>query len=314
MRGLVVSLIVFLAATAAPALAAPQTPILFDAGLRCPGTKTGVNMSSCKNPKYNARIYEIKKIGFPEIAITNGAADDTHPVWSPNHKRIAFYRAPQATGTVSTFIPAGSALWLMNADGSGQKKVSTSVTPSGSGSPSWSSDGTHLIFPGKSPDRKTSDIYAVKTDGTGLTDLTSNPDNARSDYPSASPDGGQILFRHLFLPTGSPTTWTMKPDGKSPKSLLLGGIMYAWRPDSARFAYVANDNHGRLEIFVANANGTGTSQITTASQYSEPSWSPDGTQLVLVRANQITRVNADGSGIKQLTKKNPADFFENPSW
>ena len=146
MRGLVVSLIVFLAATAAPALAAPQTPILFDAGLRCPGTKTGVNMSSCKNPKYNARIYEIKKIGFPEIAITNGAADDTHPVWSPNHKRIAFYRAPQATGTVSTFIPAGSALWLMNADGSGQKKVEAAVAPSASGSPSWSSDGTHSLY------------------------------------------------------------------------------------------------------------------------------------------------------------------------
>jgi hypothetical protein len=36
--------------------------------------------------------------------------------------------------------------------------------------------------------------------------------------------------------------------------------------------------------------------------------------LVYVRSNQITVVNADGTGVKQLTRHNPAVFVENPSW
>lgn len=301
---------------AAEARAASQPPILYDAGLRCPGIQTGVG--SCSGAKYDARIYEIAKIGFPAHALTSGAYDDTYPTWSPNHTRIAFYRSTRATGgpTTLTGLAAGTTIWLMNADGSGQKKLKTGVTLAGEGGPTWSPDGKRIVFTGASPDGKTTDLYSIETSGTGLVELTANPDGTRSDYPSWSPDGTQILFRHLLTggAGGFPATWTIAPDGTGAKKLFLGGIMYAWRPDGKGFAYVRSEAQARNEIVVANADGTGATQLTSGSTYSEPSWSPNAAQIVLVRANQITVIDANGTGVKQLTRRNPLDFFENPDW
>lgn len=301
---------------AGQARAAGQPPILYDAGLRCPGIRTGVG--SCSGARYDAHIYEIAKVGLPSRALTSGAADDTYPTWSPNHKRIAFYRSAAATGgpTTLTGLAAGTTLWLMNADGSGQKELKTGVILAGEGGPTWSPDGKRIVFAGASPDGKTTDLYSIEASGAGLVDLTSNPDGTRADYPSWSPNGTQILFRHLLTggSGGFPATWSIAPDGTEAKKLFLGGIMYAWRPDGKEFAYVRSEAQARNEIVVANADGTGATQLTSGSTYSEPSWSPDATRIVLVRANQITVIDANGAGIKQLTRRNPLDFFENPDW
>ena len=300
-------------ACAGPTLAFSKSPILFDGGLRCPAIKTGVG--SCANAKYNTRIYLIPKIDGPAKALTNGATNDTHPVWSPDRARIAFYRSHTPIGGPTASHPAtpDTALWIMKADGTGAHRVAVGVTIAGNGGPTWSPDGTKIAFTGLSPNGKTTDIYGIRANGLDpIANLTNNPDKTRADYPAWS-STGQIVFSHHVSP-GFPETWEMNADGSGAKSLFRGGIQYAWTPNAAKLAYVANDNRGRLEIFVTKADGTGSTQITTASSFSMPSWAPNGKQLVLVRANQITMINADGSGTKQLTKKNPLSFVENPAW
>jgi Tol biopolymer transport system component len=79
---------------------------------------------------------------------------DTDPIWSPDGARIAFQR--------------GSEIYAMNADGSGQ----TRLTPNGQlgwdSSAVWSPDALHLVFV------HNGDIYIMRPDGTNRTQLTSD--------------------------------------------------------------------------------------------------------------------------------------------
>jgi Tol biopolymer transport system component len=289
---------------------AASGPILFDSGLRCPAIRTGVG--SCTSQKYRSRIYLIPAVGKRPVAITSGARNDTHPVWSPDHTRIAFIRQTGPIGGPLGWPKGDAAIWVMNADGSGAHPVSRGVTLAGWGGPTWSPDGSEIAFVGKSADGKALDIYLTGVTGGGPTDLTKSGDGASSDYPRWSPDGALIIFRHL-VPNGWPATWTMNPDGSGQKPRFRGGSMYAWSPDASKIAWVfSRGTHDEIEI--SSPAGTNVVEITKGSTYEEPSWSPDGRQLVLVRANQITVVNADGTGIKQLTKKRPDRYVENPSW
>lgn len=284
--------------------------IVFDSGLRCPAIRTGVG--SCSSPKYRSRIYVIAAAGEHPVAITSGARNDTHPVWSRDHRKIAFIRQTAPVGAPLSWPKGDAAIWVMNADGSGAHSVSHGVTLAGWGGPTWSPDGSKIAFVGRSPGGTALNIYVIDANGGGLTDLTKSADDASSDYPRWSPDGSKIIFRHI-VPSGWPATWTMNPDGSGQKWRFRGGTMYAWNPDGSKIAWVFS--HGSHdEINISPPDGTNFVQITKGSTYEEPSWSPGGTQLVLVRANQITILNADGTGIKQLTRKNPDSYVENPSW
>lgn len=88
-------------------------------------------------------------------------------------------------------------------------------------------------------------------------------------------------------------------------------------PDGEHIVFDSNRNGGVYEIFVMNADGTGTpTQLTnppTLSRY--PSWSPDGRQIVFRRGIDIYEINADGTGTPvQLTKEVAPSFAQMPVW
>jgi hypothetical protein len=80
-------------------------------------------------------------------------------VWSPDGSRIAF----------ESVRDGGSEIYVMNAEGSDQRRL----TSNGGAYPAWSPDGSRIAFAsGRGGD---SEIYVMNADGTGLTNLTSNP-------------------------------------------------------------------------------------------------------------------------------------------
>ena len=62
---------------------------------------------------------------------------------------------------------------------------------------------------------------------------------------------------------------------------------YAVSPDGSMLAFVGLAADGSTQIFVANIDGTGIRQVTQDSLgASDPSWSPEGSQLVYVASGQ----------------------------
>jgi serine/threonine protein kinase/Tol biopolymer transport system component len=104
-----------------------------------------------------------------------------------------------------------------------------------------------------------------------------------------------------------------------PVATTLGG-------GSGQVAF-ASTRLGLPQLFRVNADGTDLVQITSMEQGAcQPSWSPDGLQLVFIspcggrgefyetiyNESSLYIINADGTGLKQLTPSPGSDF--DPAW
>jgi len=145
---------------------------------------------------------------------------DKEPGYSPDGTRIVFVRDRQ-------LVDAGAprdreALFVVNVDGSGLRQL----TPweAGVGTPSWSPDGSTIVFRGGivgQPPTGPSHIFAIGAYGNGRRQLTFGSD-AASFWPSWSPDGERIIFtRWAFAgPFEGFELRSMKPDGSSVAPIL----------------------------------------------------------------------------------------------
>ena len=86
------------------------------------------------------------------------------PVWSPDWRRVAFVRERGVYRTHRDWVERYSDIYVMNADGSGRRRLTRS--PQNDGDPVWSPDGRRLAFVRVRGGR--SDIYVVNADGSGL--------------------------------------------------------------------------------------------------------------------------------------------------
>ena len=175
-------------------------------------------------------------------------------------------------------------------------------------------------------------LWTVNADGTGARKLPHVPQTLE-DNPDWSPDGTRIAFDRCSQTNCE--VWTARADGthgkrlgpdclNRPDTACEDRTVPAWSPNGKQLAFgwgsraVKNSVHESTQIYIANANGTGLRQVThmTAdAPYSmdvnEPVWSPDGKRIAFEVQNLATAdppnrraifiVNADGSGLRQLT-------------
>src|SRR5688500_15081015 len=72
----------------------------------------------------------------------------------------------------------------------------------------------------------------------------------------------------------------------------------------------SSDRSGQFEIYTMLPNGYDLRRITPGR---EPTWSPDNNQIAFTNAEDIFIVNADGTGLRNVTKS-PYITEESPSW
>ena len=125
-------------------------------------------------------------------------------VWSPDSTKIA-YGAHDGDGNW--------AVWIMNADGSGQTQLTHPqlVEPPGTGGDyptCFSPDGIQILF--SAGQHQSREIYAIGLDGNGRRRLTNW---AGADAPNAWLPDGRIVFGHYNRDAPRPRWYVMNSDG-----------------------------------------------------------------------------------------------------
>ncbi len=233
---------------------------------------------------------------------------DTRPAFSPDGRRIAF--DSNRDGDYEVFV--------MNADGSGQKQLTRNRADEAS--PAFSPDGRRIVF--SSARTGDGEIFVMNADGSGQKQLTSAP--GRDSYPVFSPDRRRIVFTSER--DGDAEIFVMNADGSGQKQLTRNSakdFIADFSPDGRRITFASNRD-GDREIFVMNANGSGQTQLTfnTKDTPSDPAddarpvFSPDGRRIAFVSNRDgdydVFVMNANGSEQTPVTFNSDFDRF--PDW
>ncbi|HEU4712901.1 MAG TPA: carboxypeptidase regulatory-like domain-containing protein [Pyrinomonadaceae bacterium] len=231
------------------------------------------------------RIQIINADGTGQTKLTGGdgvICDD--PVYSPDGSKIAFTRR-------SGFH---SDIGMMNADGT---NVVTVISGSGSPethnfNPSWSPDGTKVVFSSSRSGPGKVEIWVANIDGTGLVRLTTNiqvsqdgqgPIFSSDTDPAWSPDGTRIAFASTREGIADTEIWIMNPDGSNPVRLTADDVddrTPDWSPDSQRIAFAKSNGGG---VHIMNRNGSNVVSVMPFAGW--PAWSPDGSKLAFIESD-----------------------------
>jgi dipeptidyl aminopeptidase/acylaminoacyl peptidase len=234
----------------------------------------------------NSGIEVVNPDGSGHATLAGGP--NGNPTWSSDGQRIAF----------TSSRDGNSEIYVMNADGTGQQRLTTNSV--GDGSPTWSPDGTRIGF------ARGDDIWSMRSDGTDQVNLTNT--SAYDCCPAWSPDGTLIAYDDGFL-----TVQLMRPDGTSFNSLDYG-LEPTWSPNG-REVWAGYDWYDDVEevgyeyiwyLPVRTGGGSGN-YFASYGHVDQPVVSPDNTQFVyapqpgygsslgiMIRAGANRLLNIDG--------------------
>lgn len=230
--------------------------------------------------------------------------------WSPGGTMIAFTRD---TSTSATNLR--SDLYIMNADGSGLRRLTNSGGDNIGAS--WSPDGARIAF--MSDRGGQADLYTVNIDGTDLKRITTH--SAFDTAPAWSPDGTTIAFASDR--TGNFEIFTMPATGGAATQRTNSGYFDfspSWSPDGQFIAFESQqDGSNHLsDVFRMNADGTNVVNLTNTNTIGEggPAWAPDDS-LIAFTTDQfgdwdIAVIAPNGSGWQLATDSFDDDF--DASW
>ncbi|HET6452846.1 MAG TPA: hypothetical protein VFI02_00455 [Armatimonadota bacterium] len=197
-------------------------------------------------------------------------------------------------------------IYIMNADGTGQQRLTDD--PANDWLPAISWDGTKVAF---ASDRGgTENIYVMNANGTGLTQLASGTDLRGCAF---SKDGSTLAF------VSDLDIYTVPSVGGTAVRILSNpGIDESpcYNPDGQKIAFARNTD-GRLQVWVANADGSDMDQLTDEPEgCGWPSWSPDGSKIVFIPQRggeyRLYTMNPDGTNVVPLLPDTEID--EENAW
>ena len=216
---------------------------------------------------------------------------DSDPTWSPDGKKLAFVsdRGGQRKKEI----------WVINVDGTGLVQLTTNVAI-GSDSqgpfyawdvvPSWSPDGSRIVFASARDAISSDEIYLMNPDGSNQARLTNN---TLDDFnPTWSADSQKIAF----FRNGSGIN-IMNRDGTHVVNVTNDGFAEDWSPDGTRLAFQRFDpsNNSKLTLFIINVDGTNLVKITNnAFNCMTPAWAPMSSPPI--PTSTISGLVLDGNG------------------
>lgn len=272
--------------------------------LIAPGCSVGGRQSGALDP------------GRVEDGSMTATWSDNMPLYSRDGKWVALVTFESGRWVVST-----------GAVGAGSERITSSEH--GDGGPAWSPDGSKLVYypltkdsfdlgvdwePGSAAWRESEGIYVADRDGSDSKRLTDGDDLA----PCWAADGRTIVFQRWTNWVDLTGVYSVDAEEKRPKLLVRGATSPACSPTETKIAFV--DEEGRILVLDLRS---GTKRVVAVARgASAPAWSPDGSRIAFDagreryssqwKRTEIYVVNADGTGLRRLTKNAYVDTA--PVW
>jgi Tol biopolymer transport system component len=208
-------------------------------------------------------------------------------------------------------------LYVADVDGAGVHEVSTGF-PDVRG-PSWSPDGSLLVYQGIDPEPpRSGDLFVVDvtTDEVRrITDL-----DLRTAWwwymPSFGPEGETILFH---MPRRSDAgarwdLWSVPVAGGEPTLVRRDAAMGVYAPDGTTFAYLnapraVDDGGWSSSLWLADADGSDP-RLLVDGDFARLSWSPDGTRIAFSGGGEIHVVDVATGEPLRVADGNVADWLD----
>ena len=161
----------------------------------------------------------------------------------------------------------------------------------------WSPDGSMLVF-SRAADSSETDygIWVVARNGAEPRQLTSGP---HGDFAAMfSPNGQQILFLRR-MDGISPALMLMDSDGGNQRliagaddEVIFGAL---WSPDGRHILTIGHPGEEGEVNWLAVMDPDGTDRrVLFRGRYNEPSWSADGTQILISSQSRVLVVPLNG--------------------
>jgi TolB protein len=209
------------------------------------------------------------------VRTEQGKVYRTDPDWSPDGQQIAFV----------DHSAAGGDLYVMNADGSGLRKLTDSRPPPapnyGARQPAWSPDGRTIAF-----GYGNEGISLIGADGSSLRPFV----RGFSFAPAWSPRGKWIAYAAGGELNGT-SIYVKSPDGSQRRLVARRPCCESsyngptWSPDGERMAFTVGPapDTGNTDTYlgVVDRFRGPVTRLASGRYPVTPDWSPDGRRIVL---------------------------------
>ena len=216
------------------------------------------------------------------------------PAFSPDGRSIAF------VVNANPSVPVRGELFVMRSDGSNVRQLTRSDGQEGS--PSWSPDGSRIVFTRAVPNGNRSAVYTIRADGTGLRRLRAP--TAQYTGPAWSPDGRSIAVGR------DGDLITVSPDGSNPRRIpgvaRRGQFVSspAWSPRGERISFIrwcfTACTQTDAGLWTVGPQGERPRKLLPNAHHA--AWAPDGSRLAVVEATDRTIhiLSPAGKSIRKL--------------
>jgi Tol biopolymer transport system component len=178
----------------------------------------------------------------------------------------------------------------------------------------WSADGSKLSYTDQN--RATNELAPtiMNYDGTGVRPIQSPP-NSQYLFPVISPNGENLAMIADNQTTNERTLIITDINGGNPRTIATPNLRPdspQWSPDGGTIVFNGEPIQGNatVQLWTVNADGTGLKQLTPDPEPAVlANWSPDGSQIAYTRSSQN-----DESWVINADGSNPRPLITDPNF